>query len=176
MGKYISILRGINVGGRNKVLMKDLKALFEKAGVKNVQNYIQSGNILFESDGLNSTEFNLKIADDFQKEFGFSVPFITFSSELIQKAIELNPFKSNYPKEQLHLTFLAEEPTLENKEKLAKKEFTDEHQLIDQLFFIACKNKYSDTKLNNQFMEKQLKVTATTRNWKTVCKLHELSL
>ena len=176
MGKYISILRGINVGGRNKVLMNDLKTLFEKTGVQKVQNYIQSGNILFEAENLNITEFNLKIADAFQYEFGFSVPFITFSSKLIEKAINSNPFTTTYPIAQLHLTFLAENPTLENKEGLFKKDFTDEYEIIEKLFFIACKKQYSDTKLNNQFIEKHLKVTATTRNWKTVCKLHELSL
>lgn len=78
MNKQIAILRGINVGGRRKILMKDLKALFNHLGFVKVQTYIQSGNVIFNSSGETN---NLRIAAEIEKsilkEYDFQVPVIT---------------------------------------------------------------------------------------------------
>jgi uncharacterized protein (DUF1697 family) len=91
MEKKIAILRGINVGGKRRILMADLKLLFESFGLKNVVTYIQSGNVIFDSDQLNSELENL-FEKGITEKFGFDVPVIVRSSKDLEKAIQKNPF------------------------------------------------------------------------------------
>lgn len=177
MIKYIAILRGINVGGNRKILMTDLKALFENMGFQNVQTYIQSGNVLFQTMEISTASVETSIANEILKNFGFQIPVIILSSSNLKRAISINPFYKGIDTDidRLHLTFLKQEPLLENLQKI--KTFQDEKddfKIVDRNAFIYCSGKYSDSKFNNKFFETKLKVTATTRNWKTVLKLSNL--
>jgi len=176
MSKKIAILRGINVGGKRKILMAELKSLCEDLGWKNVATYIQSGNLIFTSDKTNSElEKNLEIA--LTENFGFDVPVIVRSLEELQTSIDKNPFLGEDADiNQLHLTFLKEKPTKENEEKILAFNYEPDQFSIDgKDVFIFCDGKYHKSKLSNNFFEKKLKTGATTRNWKTVLKLYELS-
>ena len=180
MARYISILRGINVGGNRKILMADLKNLYEKLGFQNVQTYIQSGNVIFDSDQKESnTDLEQKIQQTISETFGFDVPVIVRTAEEMAESIANNPFwkgKGAYI-DRLHLTFLKEMPTPEKLEKIKTMAFPpDKYEIIGKEIFIFCSAGYSDSKLTNQFFESKLGTTATTRNWKTVIKLHELAL
>ncbi len=179
MKKYIAILRGINVGGKRKILMTDLKQLFNALGFSNVATYIQSGNVLFSA---NTQEDENELAGRIEKAIfercGFEVPVIVRSAGEIEALIAVNPFYNEEETviEQLHVTFLKNIPAADKVDALVKLDFLpDRFQLKDKNVFLACAAKYSDTKLNNQFFENKLKVPATTRNWKTVLKLAELS-
>jgi len=179
MKKFISILRGINVSGQKKILMKDLKELFEKLHLKQVQTYIQSGNVVFESD----TEFtNSKLAiiieTAIEKEFHFHVPIIIRSKEELKKIISLNPFikDESIDLKKLHVTFLSEIPTKENAESIVNNDFSpDQFAINGKNIFLHIPKSYGETKLSNSFFEKKLKVAATTRNWNTVNKLLEMA-
>lgn len=179
MNKYIVLLRGINVGGKRKILMKDLKLLFERMGFSEITTYIQSGNVLFCSD---KEQENFVLEKELQEAilaaFGFEVPVIVRTSEELDKAISQNPFfrEGNMEIERLHLTFLKEVPGPENLLKTAQYDYSPDKFVMDNNHaFIYCAGKYHQSKLTNKFFESKLETAATTRNWKTVLKLQELS-
>ncbi len=178
MVKYISILRGINVGGNRKILMKDLKVLFEKHGFVNVETYIQSGNVIFESDQkLSNADLEKNIQQLIATTFGFDVPVIVRTAEEWTETVASNPFwkEKDADIEKLHLTILKEEPSSELVQKIQVLDFLpDRFEIKGRDVFIYCENGYGRTKITNDFFEKKLKIPATTRNWKTVLKLHEM--
>ena len=180
MTRYISILRGINVGGKRKILMADLRELYQSLGFENIITYIQSGNVIFESKKKNANSiFTKKIKEAIFEKYGFDVPVIIRSVEEIKSIFETNPFlqKEGVQVENLCVTFLSEIPTDENLEKINTYDYSpDLFQIIENNAFIFIEGKYHKSKLTNNFFEKKLKVSATTRNWKTVKKLLELSL
>jgi len=176
MNKKIAIFRGINVGGKRKILMADLKSMCEKLGLENVTTYIQSGNLIFNSDKPNSgLENDLERA--ISEKYGFDVPVIVRTEKELENSINNNPFFNKDANiKHLHLTFLKEKPKKENIEKTLNFNYEpDKFKIDDKDSFIFCAGKYHESKLTNNFFEKQLKVGATTRNWKTVLKLSELS-
>ncbi|MBC8147346.1 MAG: DUF1697 domain-containing protein [Bacteroidetes bacterium] len=179
MTKYISILRGINVGGKRKILMDDLRKLYENLGFSNITTYIQSGNVIFDSkEKLVVNEIENLIQQAIFETSNFDVPVIVRTLDEIVKSISNNPFtkEKDYDIERLYLTFLKENPTTENLEKLKKFDFPlDKFEIIEKDVFGYCSGKFSDSKITNNFFESKLKVVATTRNWKTVNKLFELA-
>ena len=175
METKIAVLRGINVGGKRKLLMADLKSMCEDLGCNDVATYIQSGNVIFRSD-----KENRELADALQatlkKKYNYDVPVVVRSSMELEKSIKNNPFYSdNADVGKLHLTFLKEKPTKENKQITESYNFEpDKFIVMDKDIFLYCEGKYHETKLSNVFFEKKLNVEMTTRNWKTVLKLMEL--
>ncbi len=178
MAKYISILRGINVGGNRKILMKDLKSLYDGLGFLKVETYIQSGNVVFESDlKLSNADLEVKIEQAIIETFGFDVPVIIRTADEWVKSIVNNPFwkEKDVDIDRLHLTCLKEVPSQELLEKIKLFQFMpDRYEIIGKDVFIFCSAGYGTSKLTNPFFESKLKVSATTRNWKTVMKLHEM--
>ncbi|MFY9152269.1 MAG: DUF1697 domain-containing protein [Prolixibacteraceae bacterium] len=179
MQKYIAILRGINVGTGRKVLMTDLKDLCDKLGLVNVQTYIQSGNLIFELDepeSVPSLENRLHLA--FSEKFGFDIPVVVRTAQELVESISNSPFlkEQNAAIEKLHLTFLKKTPIDELIEKIKEFDYSpDRFEIFRKDVFVFCENGYGKTRITNDFFEKKLKVPATTRNWKTVLKLYELS-
>lgn len=178
MPKYIAILRGINVGGKRKILMADLKELFHGLGFTNIQTYIQSGNVIFETSSKDDYgTLSLKIEQSISKAYGFEVPVIIRTVDEIEHAISINPFLKNKAAiEGLFLTFLKNVPSAEKLESIKSFDFSpDQFEIIGKNVFGYCAGKYHKTKLSNLFFESKLKVSATTRNWKTVNKLVEMA-
>src|SRR5690606_26753229 len=176
MNKKIAILRGINVGGKKKILMADLRILCENLGWTNVKTFIQSGNLIFNATEENA-ELGKRLENAITEKYGFDVPVMLRNSEEVQTLIDKNPF---YDKQaelgRLHITFLNEKPIAENVKQLETCNYQpDKFVMGDKEVFIFCKGKYHESKLTNNFIEKKLKVTATTRNWKSLLKLNDLS-
>lgn len=169
MKTYIVLLRGINVSGKNKLPMAELRELLNDLGFQNVQTYIQSGNIVLESDS-SKTQVSKKIKQCIKSNYDYDVPVLVKTNDEWQKAIANNPFKSVEEKQQ-YFTFLSNIP----KEKTividAKQ---DEFEIIEDVVYVNAVGGYGKTKLNNNFFEQKLKVSATTRNLKTSIKLLEL--
>lgn len=178
MHKYISILRGINVAGKNKILMNDLKTLYELQGFQNVITYIQSGNVIFQIENQADTKLlAAKIEKAIAQKYDLHVPTLILTAEELNATIQKNPFlgQNNIDFTKLHLTFLAEQPNSLLIEKMKALDFSpDRFEIIDKYVFLYCPIDYGKTKLSNNFFESKLKVTATTRNWKTVCQLAEM--
>lgn len=178
MPTYISILRGINVSGKKKILMADLRALYENIGFTDVKSYIQSGNLAF---GTNKEESNQaleeKIAGAIAENYPFEVPILVRRKEEIEATLANNPFakEADIDIKKLHVTFLAQMPAQDRLDLLAEVNYPpDRFEINGQDIFIHCPNRYGETKLSNTFFERKLKVSATTRNWKTVNKLWEM--
>ncbi|TRO66844.1 DUF1697 domain-containing protein [Christiangramia sabulilitoris] len=176
MKTRVAILRGINVGGKRKVLMKDLIKLMQDLEFDEATTYIQSGNIIFKSN-LPEPEIENKLENAIAEKYGFKVPVIVRSNEELSKAVSANPFlNTKTDRSNLHLTFLKTTPDPELLKELNSKEYDpDSFVAIGKNVFIHCQNKYHQSILSNNFFEKMLGVQATTRNWKTVNKLLELS-
>ena len=156
--------------------MADLKALCQKLGWTNVVTYIQSGNLIFDSEKQNS-ELEITLEKAISRKYGFDVPVIIRNASELQTSIGKNSFaERDADITKLHLTFLKEKPSKENVEKIKTYNYEpDKFEIEEKYVFIYCAGKYHQTKLTNNFFEKKLKVGATTRNWKTVLKLQELS-
>lgn len=155
--------------------MKDLKNTFEKLGLKEVETYIQSGNVLFV-DPSEKTVLNQLIKKSILDDFGFDVPVIIRDANELEFIIRENPF-SNYETDKLHISFLDEEPTSNELEPLENIKFeSDQFKIVGKNVYLMCEGKYHETKFSNNFFEKKLKKAVTTRNWNTILKLFELSI
>ena len=178
MTTFISILRGINVGGKNQLKMDVLRQLFINLGFTNVQSYIQSGNVVFQSENIDHHILEETIKKSIFDNFNINVPVIVLNKEELQTIIQLNPFINDKTKEinYLHITFLEENIDASSFDKLKESTIgNDEFELIDKAIYLYCPNGYGNTKLTNTFFEKKLNVEATTRNWKTATELARLS-
>lgn len=172
MKKYISLLRGINVGGHKKVLMADLKELYEDIGFTNVQTYIQSGNVVFEYQKTSKEQLQKVIFDAIKKHYDFEVPNLILTAIEIEKALNDNPFKAI---DKMYFTFLSELPSPKNKEKLCSYNFEEEYyEVIGKVIYSHSPKGAGRVKMTHSFIENKLKVSATSRNLRTTTKLLEM--
>jgi len=175
METYISMLRGINVGGHNMIKMDELKKIYAGLNFKNSQSYIQSGNVIFQYGKTDPGDLQKKLEKKILAEFGFDIPVLVKSLGELGKVLSANPFLDRRKEDinKLHVTFLSESSAKILADKVKELQFfPDEFFLAGDVVYLFCPNGYGQTKLNNNFFENKLKVKATTRNWKT---LNELS-
>lgn len=175
MKTYISMLRGINVSGKNRISMAALKAIYEELGLKNVVTYVQSGNVVFDTAGEDATELERNIENAITRSLGFDVPVIVRDQSCFQRLLDGNPFTHQRNEEPafLHITFLSDVPAVGAPP--VPDGCGDEFVMEDKELYLFCPGGYGETKLSNSFFERKLKVTATTRNWKTVNALYDLA-
>ena len=176
MTTYISLLRGINVGGQKMIKMDALQKLYELMGFQGVTTYLQSGNVVFKANNFSIQALEQKISEEIQKSFSFVVPIIVLSIDKLQQIISNNPFANDANKDVsfLHVTFLASQPIgIDYKMIEDKKQNGEEICLTHIAVYLYCPNGYGRTKLTNNLLENKLKVGATTRNWKTVNELQK---
>jgi uncharacterized protein (DUF1697 family) len=179
MAIYISMLRGINVSGQKKILMPDLKKVYEQLGFSKVITHIQSGNVIFSADkNLPTGVLSALIKEAILEKFGFKVPVIIRTVSEIEAVISANPFvaEAGINWKKLYVTFLDEEPQSTDIEKIRPfNSLPDKFHFNRREIYLNCASGYGTTKLSNTFFENKLKVKATTRNWNTVNKLLELA-
>lgn len=171
---YIAILRGINVSGRNLIKMEALRHAFESLGFKQISTYIQSGNVIFHSDITDETTLENIIRNMILQDFGYDIPCIVVHADQLEQIIDQNPLTAQIDKDVafFHVTLLAEKPKSNDMTSLReKKQLDEEIFLVDRALYLYCPYGYGKTKLTNNLIESKLKVSATTRNWRT---LHEL--
>lgn len=178
MKTYISILRGINVSGHRIIKMDALKNLFEHLDFQHIKTFIQSGNIVYQSKTGNPALLNKKIKKAIEERFGFDVPVITLSWQDMKYIITENPFIKNpaIDPTKLHISFLAEKPSAALAKDLLSNRFPpDAFHLKNNVVYLFCPDGYSNCKLTNGYLETKLKVSATTRNWKTSNQLLQIA-
>ena len=174
MAIYVALLRGINVSGQKVIKMEDLKRAFEALHYKKVTTYIQSGNVVFESNEKSAPLIRSLIENKLLKTFGYAIPVTVKTPKELEAATRRNPFKNVRTEkgERLHVSFLSGNPSKAAAESLAAvKSNIDEIRLSGSEVYILCRKGYGTTIYSNTFIEKRLALSATTRNWDTVQKL-----
>jgi uncharacterized protein (DUF1697 family) len=170
MQTYIALLRGINVAGQKKIKMAELREILNKS-FTNVQTYIQSGNIIVQSD---KTQEKVKeiIQKLIQKHYNFHVPTIILEAKDIKKILKSNPYTNKDPKKQ-YFTILEKKPTKTAQDSL--EQFPpEEYTIKNNVAYLYLANGCSRSKLSNNYIERKLKINTTTRNFRTMNKLLEM--
>jgi uncharacterized protein (DUF1697 family) len=175
-GPYAALLRGINVGGKNKLPMKDLVALAEELGAADVRTYIQSGNLVCRLTKTAANSFPSRLTAGIQRSFDLRVPVVMRSQAELRAIAKHNPFLSvtDEPKAH-HVAFLADRP---NKKRLATldpdRSPGDRFSVRGGDVYMLCPNGVARTKLTTAWLDSKLSTTSTARNWRTVLKLVEM--
>lgn len=176
---FIAMLRGINVSGRKKILMADLKVLFVDIGLDKVETYIQSGNVVFDSSSDDADKLQTAIEAAIEQRFGFSVHVAIRSRSDLKRIIERYPFdgiETAGNEKRIMVSFLSNQPANEKEAKLMQ--YVKEPELLlmsGREAYLYCPGGYGKSKLSNTFLEKVLDLQATTRNWRTIEKLYQMS-
>ena len=174
-GKYVALLRGINVGGNNKLPMKDLVSIFEKSGCRNVVSYIQSGNVVFEC-ATNVAGVENLVGAAIEKKFGFNPPLVLRRAADLENVLKRNPFlKAGAKEEELHVVFLSVEPSQEAIARLEQHRVPpDEFAVRGKEIYLRLPNGAGRSKLAAAPFTVKSASIATARNWRTVKKLFEM--
>lgn len=171
MKKYIILLRGINVSGKNKIPMVELRKLLNDLEFKNIQTYIQSGNIILESRKSKSETCKI-IKEAILNLFGFDIGVIARTIPELKNAVETYPFSILNPK---IVAFVFLDKKSEIKDLQIPNSGEDQFKIVDDMVYIYCPSSFADTKLSNSLFERKLNVRATTRNYNTTIKLLALA-
>ena len=174
--RYIALLRGVNVGGKNKLPMALLRDALGKTPFYGVTTYIQSGNIIFNTD-LETANCEQIIEDLLKAEFDLDVPVIVKKQDVIKDILQANPFKTKTLDNSKFMSFgfLNDSPVQEKVN--ATEEFSTEletFKIVDDVIYFYCGVGFGKTKMTNAWFEKKLGVTSTMRNYNTTLKLTEL--
>jgi len=174
---YVSLLRGINVGGHKKIRMAELRALYASLGFDPVASYIQSGNVVFGGAKGGAAAVTRKIERAIADEFGFDVPVILRTAAEMEAVVRDNPFLAEgADPTKLHVTFLAEAASPQAAADFASfRVGPDELRLVGREAYLHCPEGLARTKLTPTFMERALGSASTTRNWRTVNTVLEMA-
>lgn len=175
---HVAFLRGINVGGKNKLPMKALAELFKEAGCTDVRTYIQSGNVVFRVGSSLVKLVQTSVGEAIERQYGYVVPVVTRTAAALAAALEENPFlkaPGEVDPSHLHVAFLAKKPTAKQVAKLdPERSPSDAFVVSGREVFLHCPNGLARTKLTNAYLDSTLGTTSTVRNWRTVSKLVEM--
>jgi len=176
-GVHVALLRGINVGGKNKLLMKDLAGMFTEAGCADVRTYIQSGNVVFRAGPALVRRIPKLIAAAVSERFDLRVPVIVRTADELRRTAARNPFlRDGKGPEGLHVMFLADAPTPARVSALdADRSPPDEFVVRGREIYLHYPNGAARTRLTNDYFDSCLATTSTVRNWRTVLTLLEMA-
>lgn len=173
---WLSLLRGINVGGHKKIKMAELKALYTALGFTEVHAYIQSGNLIFSAREREPGEIISQIQNAIVQNYAFEV------NVLLRQASDLHALCQDKPRQfddlkSIYVCFLSQ--AFHADDLLALQSFCTQGELIQthgQELYLYYPKGYGKSKLNNSTIERCLNTVATTRNWNTILHLKALFL
>jgi uncharacterized protein (DUF1697 family) len=176
MTTYIALFRGINVGGKNRLPMKDLVAALEDLGCQDVVTYIQSGNAVFQNEEQDAALLSEKIGAAIKERHSFKPRVLLLASEEMERAMRYNPFpEAESEPKALHLYFLAAPPERPDLDALEGIEGDRERFVLgDGVLYLHTPDGIGRSKLAAN-IEKLLGVPVTARNWRTVRKVMEMA-
>lgn len=172
--KYVAFLRGINVGGKTSIKMEELRKVFATLGFENIKSYIQSGNVVFETDETDEEKLTEMIGNAVETNF-FKTPVMIRSLEEIKEIQANNPFSGEEFEDKLfHVVFLSEMLS-DEKEKLLLSQNKENEKFAVRGRNVYCllRDGVADSLLGKKFIDNKLKTPATARNWRTVNKILE---
>lgn len=177
MNTFVALLRGINVGGKNKLPMSELKELFSSLGFEDVVTYVQSGNVVFRSRARGTQRVAASIEEGIADTFGISVTVLLRTQAELEQIAGGNPFLSGEAADhsKLHVVFLDRRPKAAAVAQLdPDRSPPDEFSVRGSEVYLHLPRGAGRSKLTIDYFERRLGVRATARNWKTLTKLLEL--
>ena len=173
--RYVALLRGVNVGGKNKLPMADLRAIFTEAGCAAVKTYIQSGNVVFEAAQSLAEMVPEIVTVAVQQRFGFESAVVIRSGEELRQVAASNPFDTSGEPRMLHVAFLGEAPSAEAAARLdPERSPPDAFAVLGCHVYVHYPNGVAGSRLTNEYLAAQLQTASTMRNWRTVLTLMEM--
>ena len=174
MARQVALLRGVNVGGKNKMPMRELCEVFTKTGCADCESYIQSGNVVFRSDWA-AAELQTTLAVTIEKRFGFAVPVVVRSAAELRSALKRHPF-ADVAEERLAVMFLRDRPTAEALARLEAERFLPERFcILGGEIYLDMPNGAGRSKLTTAYFDSRLKTVGTVRNLRTIRTLVEMA-
>lgn len=169
--KHVALLRGINLGGKNSVAMKDLAALFTAAGCRDVATYIQSGNVIFSAPASVLKKLPATVSN------AFGVPAVVRSHDELASAVRGNPYLAEgIDPKWLHMVFLARVPPPAAVAALdPDRSPPGRFHVKGQDIYLHLPTGVGKTRITNAWIDSKLSTLSTIRNWNTVLKLLELT-
>ena len=179
MPTYIALLRGINVGGRNKIPMADLREMFASVGFREARTLLQSGNVVF--DGLRQSNATLEqlLEAETQARLKFSIDYVVRTATEWKKIITGNPFAAEAKESPSHMVVMCLKTPARSSavrklnDEIAGREIV---QASGKQLYMVYPDGIGRSKLTNAIIEKKLNVRGTARNWNTVMKLELLTV
>jgi uncharacterized protein (DUF1697 family) len=170
MTKYVAFLRAINVGGHTILKMADLKRMFESFGLENVQTYIQSGNVIFESKEEKADSLETRIESQLEKASGFKIKLFVRTMRELQAIVSKSPFRAE-GNEMAYVAFLNQKPDKKQAQALLSfKSEADDFAIKGREVYILRRDREKSV-FSPNFIEKILKLPVTTRNMTTLTKI-----
>jgi len=177
MPVIISMLRGVNVLGRNKIKMDALRALYESLGLRDPQTHIQSGNVIFRTQARDLVRLARRIENAIERRFGFRPNVIVRTASELRGVIARNPFakRRGLDPSKLLVSFLASDPGLEARDKVLRIKADPEELWIDgRELYVYYPHGMGRSKLP-PVLDRTLKTPATARNWNSVTRMLEMA-
>ncbi len=173
MPTYIALLRGINLGPRNKIAMADLRDLLVSLGLENVRTHILSGNVIFTSRRRSAARLEGSIERVIRQRFAFSIRVLVRTVDELAGVVEGNPLPEAAPDgSRLFLLFLDRQPDRDRIEAIDPADYQpEEFRIGDRVIYVWFKFGLQASKLAGMLTDKRLGVAVTNRNWNTVTRL-----
>ncbi len=173
--RYVALLRGVNVGGKNKLPMADLRDIFTAAGCAAVQTYIQSGNVVFEAAQDLAERAPEIVTGAVRRRFGYETAVVMRSREELRQVVASNPFDTSGEPRLLHVAFLENTPGAEAVSRLdPERSPPDAFAVRGRNVYLHYPNGVARSKLTNEYLAAQLQSVSTMRNWRTVLTLLDM--
>jgi len=177
MANHVALLRGINVGGQKLLAMSDLRDLLAKLGFANVRTLLQSGNVVFQSQGKTTQANEILLEVEIEKRFGHAVTCLVRNDAEWKKIIARNPFSKEAEGDPSHLLVMCLKKEAKNKDVDTLRAAIKGPEIVSasgKQLYIVYPAGIGTSKLTNSLIERKLGTIGTARNWNTVLKLAEL--
>ncbi len=172
--QYLALLRGVNVGGKNQLPMKDVARMFVEAGCSAVQTYIQSGNILFNAPAKTARRIPMILPEQIDERFGHRPPLVVRTTGQLAAVVAENPFPQ-VSEDALHVMFLSEPSGPARVKELDPARSSPDAFLVrGSEIYLWLPNGSARTKLSNAYFDSKLSNISTSRNWRTVTRLLQM--
>jgi len=185
MTTYVALLRGVNVGGNNKVPMAELRARLSDDGFARVRTYIQSGNVLVDASRTTSAKVADRVASSIRESFAVDVPVIVVDVPGLQRVFDQNPYPGESDHKRLHAIFLPAAPDADARARLdalnaqyAGKSSGDSTTLVGTTLYLHTPGGFGTSDLAKALTTKGklASLNGTARNWATVSTLLTMGL
>lgn len=173
----VALLRGINVGGHNRIAMSDLRELFSGLGLTRVTTLLQSGNVVFESPRITGSELERLLEKETAERLGVSADYIVRSASGWVKIVSANPFPDEAKEDPGHLVVMCLKSVIDGKKLDALQSSIRGSEIVrgqGKQLYIVYPDGIGRSKLTNVLIERELGIRGTARNWNTVLKLAAL--